>query len=669
MSRTFRSLVRRLFTAPFRTAGRPAPRPRLGVESLEGRVVPSGISLSAGTVFVTGDASNDAAVVSQQGSQIKVTLDSTTYIPVLGGGFVPLTTHKEASYAAAGVSKIWFTGADGNDSFTNKTGVASWAFGGNGNDTLTGGSGNDMLCGGAGNDVLEGRGGDDALYGGAGNDTYVFSGTNLGSDAVTEAANADTDTLDFSKFGPTIIQLGNPPPGVMVGLASTATQTVKAGDLKLTLSDSTGIEDVLGSAFADVIWGNGRNNCISGNGGNDRLYGYGGDDTLCGGDGSDTARGGDGNDLLNGGNGNDALFGDAGNDAVNGDAGSDRLYGGLGADKLFGGDGNDTLVTIDGAATDQATGGAGTDTFWKDTGDVVTDAAEHVHSVGGFMSYKISNGMGGVATVPVSAQPNGQNLADPVTSVAGSTLWDFSGNPLFGPSGPVVKDIHQGSVGDCYFLSKLAAMAKTNPESVRQLVTDLGDGSYAVHFHYANGSDAFVRVDGDLWSTGAPFNPSPVYAQLGTGGAMWVPVVEKAWAFLRNQQGTYASIAGGNNPQIVDAVVALTGQPAVGHSWQDYTKATDALNGIDYLKAIQADLGAGLATTIGGPAGWSSNSDVTDPKNFHRGQHIFMVDSVLTDMNGNPTGIKVYDLYGNYRTIMGPGLVYHCSGGFGSFAV
>ncbi len=229
-------------------------------------------------------------------------------------------------------------------------------------------------------------------------------------------------------------------------------------------------------------------------------------------------------------------------------------------------------------------------------------------------------------------------------------------------------DIHQGAVGDCYFLSKLAAMAKTDPGAVRQLVTDMGDGSYAVHFKYANGSDAFVRVDGNLWSTGAPFNPTPVYAQLGTGGAMWVPIVEKAWAFLRNQQGTYASIGGGNNPQIVDAVVAL-GCKSEPHPWTDFTVGTEYQRGVAYLNAVQADLAAGKAITMGGPAGFSSNSDTTDPKNYHRGQHIFMVDSVLTDAQGNPIGIKLYDLYGKYRTINGPGLIFHCSGGFGSFVV
>ena len=41
-------------------------------------------------------------------------------------------------------------------------------------------------------------GGSDSLVGGDGGDTYRFSaGGDLGSDTVDEAANVDTDTLDF----------------------------------------------------------------------------------------------------------------------------------------------------------------------------------------------------------------------------------------------------------------------------------------------------------------------------------------------------------------------------------------------------------------------------------------------------------------------------------------
>ncbi len=413
MSRMFRRMLSTL-SPKSRTDGPRGPRPRLGVESLEARVVmsgnplPAGISISAGTVYINCSASNDAAIVSQQGAQIKVALDNTTYIPLLGGGVIPLTTHKETSYATAGVNKLVFYGRGGNDTFTNKTGITSTALGQDGNDTLTGGWGNDMLNGGLGDDVLEGRGGDDKLTGGVGNDRFVFSGTGLGSDTVVEGANADTDTLDFSKFGPIMYQIGNPPPGVMVSLTAPGAQVVKAGTLTLSLSDPTGIEDVQGSAFADAIWGNGRGNCISGNGENDRLYGYSGDDTLCSGDGNDIARGGDGNDVLNGGKGTDRLYGDAANDTLNGDAGNDRLYGGLGNDKLFGADGDDTLVTIDGAANDQANGGVGTDTLWADMGDAITDAPEYVHNIGQFMNYKIANGQGGTTTVAVGRNRTGR---------------------------------------------------------------------------------------------------------------------------------------------------------------------------------------------------------------------------------------------------------------------
>ena len=61
------------------------------------------------------------------------------------------------------------------------------------NDTLEGGRFNDTFEGGTGTDTMTGLGGDD---------TYVFAGLGLGIDSITgEAANADTDTLDFSQFG------------------------------------------------------------------------------------------------------------------------------------------------------------------------------------------------------------------------------------------------------------------------------------------------------------------------------------------------------------------------------------------------------------------------------------------------------------------------------------
>src|SRR5262249_31327420 len=147
--------------------------------------------------------------------------------------------------------------------------------------------------GGNGDDTLEGRGGNDQLTGGSGDDTYVFAGLNLGSDTITEAANADDDTLDFTHFGPTFMVVGQPlPPGVTIVLWNTSPQIVNSVNgvvsLQLTISDTTGIEDVLGSAFDDTIWGNSRGNWLDGGAGNDLLVGLDGNDSLYGGLGNDS---------------------------------------------------------------------------------------------------------------------------------------------------------------------------------------------------------------------------------------------------------------------------------------------------------------------------------------------------------------------------------------------
>ena len=226
-----------------------------------------------------------------------------------------------------GLENDYLDGGDGNDTLIGGDGNDT-LIGGEGNDKLQGQDGDDWLDGGAGNDRLYGDApdsgddtliggtGDDSLFGGAGDDTYVFSriGTeDLGTDTITEAANVDTDTLDFSDFGA----------GVSVDLSSTSGQSVHA-KLNLTLTDATGLENVIGSAFADYIMGNSRANSMLGNAGDDTISGAGGDDTIVGGAGDDS------------------LMGDADNDLIYGGAGDDLLYGGGGTDTGYGGDDTDS---------------------------------------------------------------------------------------------------------------------------------------------------------------------------------------------------------------------------------------------------------------------------------------------------------------------------------------
>ena len=129
----------------------------------------------------------------------------------------------------------------------------------------------------------------------------------------------------------------------------------------------SGIENLVGSAFGDVLNGDGNGNQLDGGAGNDTLLGGAGADTLIGGAGTDTAdysassagvtvyldgtagSGGDaagdvlsGIEVLVGSNFNDVLLGDGNANTLNGGAGNDTLIGGAGADVLIGGAGSDT---------------------------------------------------------------------------------------------------------------------------------------------------------------------------------------------------------------------------------------------------------------------------------------------------------------------------------------
>lgn len=178
-------------------------------------------------------------------------------------------------------------------------------FGYGGNDNLWGFQGMDRLYGGRGNDKLAGHSGADKLYGGRGVDIadYIIAGKNL-----------------------------------VVDLASPGRNTGHArGDKYWS------IEGVLGSNYADRLFGNGENNKIMGWKGSDRISGR------------------KGNDELEGMNGRDFISGDGGRDKLLGGAHADKLFGGVGRDNLFGGSGNDRLVG--GNDRDVMTGGSGADQF------------------------------------------------------------------------------------------------------------------------------------------------------------------------------------------------------------------------------------------------------------------------------------------------------------------
>src|SRR5207244_11254324 len=115
---------------------------------------------------------------------------------------------------------------------------------------------------------------------------------------------------------------------------------------------------------------------------------------------------------------------------------------------------------------------------------------------------------------------------------------------------------------------------------------DLGDGTYAVDMK-TDAGDCFVRVDADLavWGAGGT---SLRYAQQGHQGSIWAPIMEKAWAYFRRSQDTYASIEWGWPAQ---PLKAFGGSSNIQH-----TADTSALA---YLNFVAGELAAGKAVTAG----------------------------------------------------------------------
>jgi Ca2+-binding RTX toxin-like protein len=142
-------------------------------------------------------------------------------------------------------------------------------FGGLVDDRLHGGPGPDLIVGGHGGDVLIGGGGEDWLRGGATRDGF-FGGPGA-------------DTVSFATATPSSM------PGGRDGVTVDLRRELASGEG--TREFVRGIENVLGSPFADRLTGDAEAN---------RLEGGFGDDELDGADGADSSRGGPGSDACSG---------------------------------------------------------------------------------------------------------------------------------------------------------------------------------------------------------------------------------------------------------------------------------------------------------------------------------------------------------------------------------
>jgi Ca2+-binding RTX toxin-like protein len=282
-----------------------------------------------------------------------------------------------------GTDSFTYTVSDGQghtDTATvtlNISAPAGAIVGTSGDDTLNGTTGTDTIFGLAGADIINADAGNDTIYGGLGNDTISggdgidLIGGGSGDDAID--GGAGKDTADYSAASS----------GVNVNLATGTASDGNGGTDTLT-----GIENVIGSAFADILTGNSAGNVLNGRAGNDTITGNNSADTLIGGAGNDALDGSNGNDtadysaaasgiVLDLAAGTASNDGDAGADTlanienVTGSAYADNITGNSAANTINGGAGDD-VIDADGG-DDTLKGGAGTDTLNGGSGNDTVD--------------------------------------------------------------------------------------------------------------------------------------------------------------------------------------------------------------------------------------------------------------------------------------------------------
>ena len=426
-------------------------------ENLIGSAFNDSLTATNTANVIDGGAGADAMVGGGGGDRYYVDNAGDTAVETAGGGTD--IAFARADWTLAGGSAVEQIRADylvGPGLALTGNELAQTMIGGGSGDILNGAGGADVLLGMAGNDTLRGGlGALNQLQGGLGDDVYVLEV----NDTVVEFAGEGVDRIETTLAVRTVatnvenltytgagafIGIGNALANVITGAGGGDNLSGRGGDdsliggagidlasyaqsvagvvLNLSLGSASndgdggsdtlsGIENVLGSGFADSLTGNAGANTLNGGAGGDTLSGLDGADILLGLLGADTLWGGSGAaNQLQGGVGNDLYVLDA-NDTVVEWAGegidtieTSLAYRGLGANienLTYTGGGN--FTGIGNAMANVITGGAGADTL---TGGLGNDTLNG----GGGQDLAILSGV--VANYVVTAIAGGFQITD-----------------------------------------------------------------------------------------------------------------------------------------------------------------------------------------------------------------------------------------------------------------
>jgi hypothetical protein len=227
----------------------------------------------------------------------------------------------------------------------------------------------------------------------------------------------------------------------------------------------------------------------------------------------------------------------------------------------------------------------------------------------------------------------------------------FEANDLYGPGGnPRAADIDQDSIGDCYFVATIGALAEKQPDRIKNAIDyDPATGNYTVKLHKEEWQWAppgwetrEVKIEvtqKDLENNLTRHGGSTVDNNSGTDGPMWPAVMETAYARMHDENHSdglnqgYEEINGG---WAKDAMFAVTGSEGKDIGPIGMLPG-DAQSKILY-EQISGALKDGRAVTLSTDP---ENRDLIDIVSGDPGvqdglvdNHVYMVEGITKDANG-----------------------------------
>lgn len=196
----------------------------------------------------------------------------------------------------------------------------------------------------------------------------------------------------------------------------------------------------------------------------------------------------------------------------------------------------------------------------------------------------------------------------------------FDGNAIH------VNDVKQGDLDDCYVLAPLAALAKTRPETIRNMIRPQADGSFEVTLHLRTDPNSPNRTPTTITVKNEfPERPNgdPTYAKGGDGGETWVQVLEKAYA--QAMRG-YEYLNRGDEGEVLQVFTGQTPTKGSLDASQAATLQQTLLSGLENKAAITVASNTQPATINGVPMVPS---------------HVYVV------TRANDRGLKLYNPQGN----------------------